>query len=235
MNDKSLFVDVHDINPIPVGVATTPKDAMQITYCSWMGYLPMLHEDGSTHMQPWYIHPDAVGCMLSPESIMAASLDITSWYEEGFCDNSSPGILCFRNAVGVTVLKVTMQKRNGLYYGRTDALSINHNPIWVHCINDALALCVSTWWTSHAVQPQAAAPALIEDDKSSCESLASATATTPGMANDGRDSLVRNGLPSSGSSSPTCAPVDQEACPTQCPRLHKCKPADPVEILLSEL
>jgi hypothetical protein len=42
-NDESLFVDVHDTDPIPVGVTTTPKDAMQITYCRQMGYLPMLH------------------------------------------------------------------------------------------------------------------------------------------------------------------------------------------------
>ncbi len=77
-NNESLFVDVQDINPILVGVATTPMDEMQITYCHRMGYLPMLQEDGSTHMQPWYVHPDAVGCMLSPESIMAALPDITS-------------------------------------------------------------------------------------------------------------------------------------------------------------
>jgi hypothetical protein len=68
-NDESLIVDVHDINPIPIGVATTPKDAMQVTYCRRMGYLPMLCKDGSIHMQPWYIHPNAVGCMLSPESV----------------------------------------------------------------------------------------------------------------------------------------------------------------------
>jgi hypothetical protein len=186
-------------------------------------------------MQPWYIHPGAVECMLSPESIMAASLDITSWYQEGFRDNPSPGILCFCNAAGVTVLKVTIQKHNGLYYGRNDALSIDHNPIRVHCVDDALALRVSTRWTSRTAQPPAAAPALIEDDESACGSLASATTTTPGEADDGGDSLVRNGLPSSGSDGPTCAPVDWEARPTQHPCRHKCKPADPVEILLSEL
>jgi hypothetical protein len=32
-NDESLFVDVHNIDPIPVGVATSLKDEMQITYC----------------------------------------------------------------------------------------------------------------------------------------------------------------------------------------------------------
>jgi hypothetical protein len=110
-NDESLFVVVHDIDPLPVGIATTPKDEMQITYCHRMGYLPILREDGSTHMQPWYVHPDAVGCMLSPESIMAALPDITSWYQEGFCDGSNPGILCSRNDEDVTVLKVTIQKQ----------------------------------------------------------------------------------------------------------------------------
>jgi hypothetical protein len=220
-NDESLFVDMHDINPIPVGVATTPKDAMQITYCRRMGYLPMLRKDGSTHMQPWYIHPNVVGCMLSPESIMAASPDITSWYQEGFRDKLSPGILCFCNAVGITVLKVTMQKCNGLYYGHTDALSIDHNPIRIHCINHASALCVFTRWTSSAAQPPAAAPAFIEDDESLCGSLASTTTTNPGASDDGGDSLVWNGLPSSGSNGPTCAPVDREARPTQRPCWHK--------------
>jgi hypothetical protein len=173
--------------------------------------------------------------MLSPESIMAASLDITSWYQEGFRDNLSPGILWFSNAASITVLKVTTQKRNGLYYGRTNALSINHNPILVYCVNNALALCVSTQWTSCTAQPLAAAPALIEDKESWCGSLTSARMTTTGVANDGGDSLVQNSLPSSGSDSSTCAPVDREARPTQRPYRHKHKPADPAEILLTEL
>jgi hypothetical protein len=44
-NNKSLFVDIHNIDPTPVGIPTTPKDAMQVTYCCWMGYLPMQWED----------------------------------------------------------------------------------------------------------------------------------------------------------------------------------------------
>jgi hypothetical protein len=205
-NNKSLFVDVHNIDPIPIGIATTPKDEMQITYCRWMDYLPMLREDGSTHMQPWYVHPDTVGCMLSPESIMAALPDITSWYQEGFHDGSNPGILCFHNAKDVTVLKVTMQKQNGLYYGRTNALSIDHNPIRVHCVDGALVICVSTRLTSRDTQPPAAALDLIEDNKSLCGSLASATRTTPGVADDGGDAPVKDGLPSGGSNAPPLCP-----------------------------
>ncbi len=234
-NNKSLFVDMHGINPILVGIATTPKNEMQITYCCWMGYLPMLWEDGSTHMQPWYVHPDVVGYMLSPESIMAASPDITSWYQEGFRDGLNPGILCFHNAEDVTVLKVTMQKQNSLYYGRTDALSIDHNLIWVHCVDGALIIHVSTRLTSRDTQPPAAAPALIEDDKSSCGSLASATTNNPGVADDGGDAPVKDGLPSGGSNAPPCAPMAWEASHSQCTCRHKRTPADPAEILLSEL
>jgi hypothetical protein len=234
-NKKSLFVDMHNINPIPVGVATSSKDEVQITYCRWMVYLPMLREDGSTHMQPWYVHPHMVGCMLSPESIMAVLPYITSWYQEGFCDGSNPGILCFCNAKDVTVLKVTMQKQKGLYYGRTDVLSIDHNPIWVNCVDGALVIRVSTRLTSCDTQPPAAAPALIEDDKSLCGSLTSTTTTTPGVADDGGDAPVKNGLPSGGSNAPPCAPVAQEASHSQHTCRHKCKPVDPADILLSEL
>ncbi len=136
-----------------------------------------------------------------------------------------------------------MQKRNGLYYGCTNALSIDHNLIWVHCIDEALAFCVSTQWTSHAAQPStshaaqppAAAPALIEDGESSCGSPASTMLTTIDVADDGGDSLVRDGLPHGGADSGTCTPGDQEVCPTPHTCRHKCKPADPAEILLSEL
>ncbi len=104
----------------------------------------------------------------------------------------------------VTVLKVTTQKQNSLYYGRTNALSINHNLIWVHCIDGALVICGSTRLTSRDTQPPATALALIEDDKNSCGSLASATTTTPGVADDGGDAPVKDSLPSGGSNAPPC-------------------------------
>ena len=168
---------------------------------------------------------------------MAALPDITSLYQEGFCDGDglSPGILCFCNAKDVTVLKVTMQKQHGLYYGRTSVLSIDHNPILVHCVDGALVICVSTRLTSCDTQPPAAAPALIEDNKSSCGSLASATTTTPGVANDGWDAPVKDSLPNCGSNAPPCAPMAWEASHSQRTCQHKHKPADPAEILLSEL
>ncbi len=111
----------------------------------------------------------------------------------------------------VTVLKVTMQKQNNLYYGRTYALSIDHNLIWVHCIDSASVIRVSTRLTSCDTQPPAAAPALIEDDESLCGSLASATTTTLGMADDGGDAPVKDGLLSGGSDAPPCAQMAREA------------------------
>jgi hypothetical protein len=133
------------------------------------------------------------------------------------------------------VLKVTMQKQKGLYSGRTNALSINHNPMWVHCVDGASVLRVSTRLTSCDTQPPAAAPALIEDDESLCGSLASTTTTTPGVANDGGDAPAKDGLPSGGSDAPPFALMAWEASPTQCTCWHKPKPEDPAEILLSEI
>jgi hypothetical protein len=175
-NNKSLFVNVHDIGATSVGIATTPKDAMQVTYCHQMGYLLMQQEDGSVHMQPWYICPDAAGCMLSPESIMSSSPDITSWYQDGFREPSNTGTLCFRNSDNDPVLHLTLQKCNGLYYGHTGVL-IDHNPIRVNCVNGASVFRASSWTgscenTPHApITPPAASPTFIEDDDSSSGSL----------------------------------------------------------------
>ncbi len=170
-------MNIHNVDPTSVGIATTPKDAMQVTYCCWMGYLLMQQEDGSIHMQPRYIHPNAVRCMLSPTSIMSSSPDITSWYQEGFRDSLNPGTLCFRNSNNVPVLHLILQKCNGLYYRHTDVMSIDHNPIRVHCVNDALVFHTSSGTgsyenTPHApITPPAASPILIEDNDSSSSSL----------------------------------------------------------------
>ncbi len=239
-NDKSLFIDIHNIDPIPVSLATTPKDAMQITYCHRIGYLPMPCEDESIHMQPWYIHPDAVGCMLSPESIMSTSLDITSWYQEDFRDNSSPGILCFRNSYSIPVLNLSLQKHNDLYYGYSNALSIDHNPTRVHCVDGALVLRASAWTGSHddtphtPVTPPAKSPTLIEANDSLCGSLKSNMSDVLMAVNNVMDSPEQTNQPScslkispSGQST-YCVGSTTGTCQ------HKRRPADPVEILLPE-
>ncbi len=161
-----------------------------------MGYLPTPREDGSIHMQPWYIHHNAVGCMLSPESIMSSSLDIPSWYQEGFRDSSNPRILCFRNSGAIPVLKSTLQKRHGLYYGHTNVLvlPIDHNPIRVHCVNLALVFRASSWTGSYENTPHApitspaASPTLIKDDDSSSSFLNLVMSDLLTAANNGMDS-----------------------------------------------
>jgi hypothetical protein len=201
-NNESLFVDVHDIDPAPVGIETTPKDAMQVTYCHCMGYLPMQWEDGSINMQPWYIHPDVVGCMLSPESIMSSTPNITSWYQEGFRDSLNPGTLCFRNSDNFPVLHSTLQKCNGLYFGHTNVLSIDHNPIRVHCVNGALVFRASSGTgscenTPHAqIIPPDASPTLIKDDDSSSGSLLSVMSDNLTGVNNGMDSHAHMDQPS---------------------------------------
>ncbi len=240
-NDKSLFVDVHNIDPTPVGVATTPKDAIQVTYCHQMGYLPMQREDGSIHMQPWYIHPDVAGCMLSPESIMSSSPDITNLYQEGFRDGSNQGTLCFRNSNNVPVLHLTLQRRNGLYYGRTDVMSTDPNPIRVHCVNGALVFRASSGTgccenIPHIpITPPAASLTLIKDDDSSSGSLVSVMSDESMGVNNCMDSHAHTDQLS------RTLDISPTGWSTRCTgsttgtRQHKRRPANPAEILLSEL
>ena len=98
--DESKLVNVHSITPVPIGVATTPKQATDVTYCDKMGYLPLPRTDGDIHMQPCYCTPLASSDIMSPESIMAHSQDIAQWVQRGYKNENEPGTLDFLDTDG---------------------------------------------------------------------------------------------------------------------------------------
>ena len=57
-SDPSILIDVIDIDPIPLGVATASPDAPP-TLCTKQGYLPIPLLDGSYHYQPFLYNPNA--------------------------------------------------------------------------------------------------------------------------------------------------------------------------------
>jgi hypothetical protein len=172
---------------------------------------------------------------------MSSSPDITGWYQEGFRDSLSLGILCFRNSDNIPVLKLTLQKCNGLYYGYTNALSIDYNPTRVHCVNGALVFRASLWTSScentpHAlITPPAASSTLIKDNDSSCSSLDSVMSDVLTAVNNGMDSHEQR---DQSSHSLEISPSGQSTChagSTTATCQHKRRPADPAEILSLKL
>ena len=155
--DESKLVDVHSITPVPIGVATTPKQATDVTYCDKMGFLPLPRTDGEIHMQPCYCTPLASSDIMSPESIMAHSQDIAQWVQRGYKSDNEPGTLDFLDKDGKIVLTLTLHKQHGLYYSWMDTYATDSNPIRIHTVVNADPT------TSPSTRPSVSPPHLIED------------------------------------------------------------------------
>ena len=69
------LMDVHDITPVPVGLAVEPTTTQEVSYCKQMGYLPIPRLDDTIHLQPVLINADATDFIISPEAILQASDD----------------------------------------------------------------------------------------------------------------------------------------------------------------
>jgi hypothetical protein len=71
-NDPSLLIDVVEIDPIPLGMATSLPNAPTnpTSLCTHKGFLPMALLDGSIHYQPFLVNRNATDTIISPENVL---------------------------------------------------------------------------------------------------------------------------------------------------------------------
>jgi hypothetical protein len=89
-SEESILVGIHSIEAIPLGLALTPFDPLHISYCTRMGYLPLLLADDDVLLVPTLVNPASTKTTISPECVMKSSSNIVRWEQHGFCDGS-PG------------------------------------------------------------------------------------------------------------------------------------------------
>ncbi|KAL9185818.1 hypothetical protein ACHAXT_003595 [Thalassiosira profunda] len=124
---ESMLVGVRDIAPVKIGVALNGEgdDGAIAGYCTRMGYLPMARVDGTTHFQPFLVHPNASDHIMSPDSVMRTGR-FARFTIEGFSDDSKPGEICFFDDEDQPALRLPLQKSNGLYYFPIDCYRYHH-------------------------------------------------------------------------------------------------------------
>ena len=86
-----------------------------IHMCTRMGYMWLVYEDGTTHLQPFLVNSAAADCILSPDAIVRQSTDCVTWRQVGHVGDR-PGTLAFFNELGQGVMRLQFLKTNGLYY-----------------------------------------------------------------------------------------------------------------------
>ena len=144
-HDETMLVGVPSITPVPIGVATLPDQEADSMYCANMGYLPLTCADDSIHMQPFYCNHKTSGIIMSPECIMVTSPDIVTWFQTGHRDKNESDHLVIIDKDEQVVLKLDLQKMDGLYYSWMDSYATDNNPIRVHTVHDPQSTPLPHW------------------------------------------------------------------------------------------
>ena len=74
-----------------------------------------------------------VETIISPVAVLASSNIFFSWTQEGFCNPTIPGSLCFTSQDALLSMHFPLRYRDGLYYCDTDVYTVNRNPIQSTC------------------------------------------------------------------------------------------------------
>ena len=98
-DSEENLVQCHDIVPVSVGLALKSGETPMMHVCSWMGYMPLARDDGTTHMQPFLVNSAATDCILSPDAIARQSKDCVMWQQVGHVGDR-PGTLEFFGELG---------------------------------------------------------------------------------------------------------------------------------------
>jgi hypothetical protein len=111
-NPLDSMLNVHRIKPFPIGMAA--KEDKSTSKCTHKEDFPIPMLDGSIFYTPMFYNAQASDCILSPEFICAASDGMLDRWVQSGAVNSPHGSVIFTDNSGAEVIKLNLDKRNGL-------------------------------------------------------------------------------------------------------------------------
>ncbi len=125
--DLNRLVNIIDITPMPITVATSGDGTSLNNCCTKCGYVPLTLEDGTIYWQLCFYCANITATIISPQAFLALSDVFASWCQTGYKD-SWPGCVQFDSRNGLISMTLALNFKDGLYYCPTDVYTVNDFP-----------------------------------------------------------------------------------------------------------
>jgi hypothetical protein len=123
--DLTCLVNIIDIPPMPITVATSGDGTSLDDCCTKRGYIPLTLGDGTIYWQLCFYCANITKTIISPQTILASSNGFALWCQTGYKD-SQPGCICFDSHNGHLSMILALEFKDGLYYCPTDVYTVDN-------------------------------------------------------------------------------------------------------------
>jgi hypothetical protein len=108
-----FLVNLENIPPLPISVATTSTSFSLDNCCTKKGLIPLTLMDCSIYYQPCYYCKNATEMIISPKAIVAASNILVHWTQEGH-HGDAPCLIRFTSNSRLYSIMLQLEKRDRL-------------------------------------------------------------------------------------------------------------------------
>jgi hypothetical protein len=126
--DLNRLVNIIDIPPMLITVATSGDGNSLNDCCTKRGYIPLTLEDGTIYWQPCFYCANITETVISPQAILATSDVFALWCQTGYKDGR-PGCIRFDSHDGILSMTLSLEYKDGLYYCPTDVYTVDDCPL----------------------------------------------------------------------------------------------------------
>ena len=125
-NDLDILVDITDVAPFSISVATE-GDVADDSHCTKKGLLPVTLDNGKTIYVPCYYCPTVVDTIVSPEALIESHTAYAQWRQTGYKNPDTPGKLELMDAAGSVLGTLSLHRKNNLYYCVSHTFALEHD------------------------------------------------------------------------------------------------------------
>jgi hypothetical protein len=125
--DLNQLVNIINIPPMLITVATSGDGNSLDDCCTKRGYIPLTLEDGTIYWQLCFYCANITETIISPHAVLVTSNVFASWCQTEHKDGR-PGYIRFDSHDGILSMTLSLEYKDGLYNCPTDVYTVDDCP-----------------------------------------------------------------------------------------------------------